>query len=326
MELPERLATITNKKYKDGLSVNNKGNAYLQAYKENAVTANFKYQNGSLTNNGSEISVKELGKFIDESIPVARDYILLQVMFSVVLHNVGGANSENVSLDKEFAIYYPDLVRMLGGASNVNKKDFELFLKKLTEFYRFVGIIDGEIYPVIARMESDYGKKVVRFSCPYLIRLIQKIYLDNINRKKDGSMMLKSDGAPYRKASEAYSLYASVYKHFRRKAAITNANIIIALIAQAGSGGKGPHIKVQTILERNPELKQMLDNQKDNSNRNKLLKSIFMDTWEILRDYTDLKQKYKNIVIPKEIDGESDPVPTCSKYDMVFNFPHDGKT
>lgn len=310
-ELPERLATITNKNYSEGLSFNNSGRAYLRAFRTEYEKRPFKYAAGVMTLDGSAKSVGALNDLVMKGKPEKVDLVLIQVIFSIILFNMKKADIEKVSVDKIINIYYPDFVRMQGGASNFNKKNYEAFQEKLEALQTIVGVIGEEIYPLIKELVFVPNMKVFSFSSPYLVRLIQTLDEEAKSVK------------PPQNAYVAYNLYASVCKKCRCKEAITNANIIITLIARAGATHT-PHISASTIIERNQELMQKLERYEDQSNKNALLERVFKKTWEILRDYTDLQDKYKNIDLPVPKDDEKNG-PTCTTCNMVFKFKHQGR-
>ena len=310
VELPERLATITNMNYSEALSFSNSDRAYLRAFKTEFEKSPFKYVNGIMTLDGSVKSAGALNDFVTTNKPGKVDLALIQVIFSILLFNMQKNGIEEVSTDKSVSIYYPDLVRMQGGAANFNKKNYETFQSQLGDLQSIIGVIDGEIYPLITGLAFNPENKVFIFSSPYLVRLIQIL--------EKNAKIAKSKNNAY----VAYNLYASVCKNCRCKEAITNANIIISLIARAGETHT-PHISVSTIIERNQELKQKLECYGDPSNRNALLKRVFEKTWEILRDYSDLQDKYKNIDLPNPKDKKK--IPTCTTRNMVFEFKHQGK-
>lgn len=87
------------------------------------------------------------------------------------------------------------------------------------------------------------------------------------------------------------------------------------------AGENVPRIKASTIIERNPQLQQRLEN---SSNKRQLLRNVFTKTWELLRTKTRLQEVYKNIQLPDPKDPANIPTVTTLE-STVFSFPHDGK-
>lgn len=54
---------------------------------------------------------------------------------------------------------------------------------------------------------------------------------------------------------------------------------------------------------------------------NKMLKRAFSKAWDILPKHTKLKETYQDIKLPLSTD-----VPSMSSLDIVYKFPHNGKT
>ena len=87
-----------------------------------------------------------------------------------------------------------------------------------------------------------------------------------------------------------------------------------------------PHIKAETIVERNTQLKESLMASKSTSDKNKKLNRAFTKAWELLRTQTDLLNTYKNIVLPDpKAPDFCKYIPTTSTLDTVYEFPHEGK-
>ena len=119
----------------------------------------------------------------------------------------------------------------------------------------------------------------------------------------------------------------------RNKAAAENVVILVTLIEQAG--GSLPNIKASTLVERNVQLAERLEN--DPQHRAQLLKRVFTKTWELMKTKTKLAERYKNlrVSVDKNSDGvlleelnPKDPafIPTVkSLKDLCFYFPNEGK-
>jgi len=120
--------------------------------------------------------------------------------------------------------------------------------------------------------------------------------------------------------SYSYLVDISIEKERNRKA-VEIVMIIVALIEQAGKGT--PHIRAKTVIERSSILKKCLQDQSAQKS-DTILRRSFTKAWELLRSKTRLGAVYKDIELP---DPENPYyIPTYSNLDMVFKFPHKGKT
>ena len=204
-----------------------------------------------------------------------------------------------------------------------------MFLHKLSLWHTlFKGIVDkgtrgNDILPVLVFMGNDVDKNIIRFSSPYMVRVIQDIYKASIRKSKVDLPITDKQGNVLTLPSHSYLIKSSITKE-KNKKAVEIVFIIVTLIEQAGNNT--PHIKAETIVERNTQLRESLMASKSTADKNKKLNRAFSKAWELLRTQTDLLTAYKNIVLP---DPDSSDfckyIPTTSTLDTVFEFPHEGK-
>lgn len=124
----------------------------MQGFKKEYDPGQFNFEKGVMKLNGAAKSVQDLKDYVEPTKPEKFDQVLLQVLFSIVLFNVNGIDIVKVNANEIISVYYPDLVRMQGGASNVGKDDYDIFREKIRNFNSVVGVIDNEIYPLMTNL------------------------------------------------------------------------------------------------------------------------------------------------------------------------------
>ena len=191
-----------------------------------------------------------------------------------------------------------------------------------------MGIVDkgtrgNDILPVLVFMGNDVDKNIIRFSSPYMVRVIQDIYKASIRKSKVDLPMTDKQGNVLTLPSHSYLIKSSITKE-KNKKAVEIVFIVVTLIEQAGNNV--PHIKASTIIERNTQLKESLAASKSTSDKNKKLSRAFSKAWELLRTQTELLTTYKNISLPDPKASDfCKYIPTTSTLDTVYSFPHEGK-
>ena len=140
-----------------------------------------------------------------------------------------------------------------------------------------------------------------------MTKLISVIHKARIKKNKNGKL---------KKVASYSFLVDRAIAQERNKKAVEIALIIVTLIEEAG--GLGAHITAENIVNRTCLLNYSLKGQ-NTSNKNLLLKRAFSKAWELLDTKTALKKKYIKIQLPKP-----ENVPTSSKLDKAFEFPHKG--
>lgn len=322
--VPDNLAIATFPGYQHSMSLYQNGNAYLQPL---TSTDGLKFQNGLMYFAGKQmrrVSEVELQNMKTKEGIENIDLALLRVFYSIILSAFEATGCK--TLKSNITLFVPDLAEFLGLQRNLNKQDLMRVISKTQQFHNIVGVMhetrNGKptqsLYQVLNFESYDDKKNTITFSSPYMNHVIETVYNIAIRRDKKGAPRLKSNGEPMRLVSHSYLVKSEISKE-RNKTAVENVIIITTLIEQAGENV--PRIKASTIIERNPQLQQRLEN---STNKRQFLKRTFEKTWELLRTKTRLQEVYKNIQLPDPKDPAN--IPTVATLEStVFSFPHDGK-
>ena len=323
-KIPQNLAVTTLPNYQHSISLYQNGNAYLQPL---SSTDGLKFQDGKMYFAGERmrpVSEVELQNMKTKEGIENIDLALLRVFYSIVLSAF--EDSGYKTLKPIISMYVPNLAEHLGMKRNLDKQRIAQVISKTQQFHNIVGVLHGtrngkptqSLFPVLNFEGYNEKTNTIAFSSPYMNHVIETVYNIAIRRDKKGAPRLKSNGEPMRLVSHSYLVKSEISKE-RNKAAVENVIIITTLIEQAGENV--PRIKASTIIERNPQLQQRLEN---SSNKRQLLRNVFTKTWELLRTKTRLKEVYKNIQLPDPKDPANIPTVTTLE-STVFSFPHDGK-
>ena len=323
--LPSNLAIITNDKYKNSLTLQQNGGAYLQPL---ATTEGLQYDGENLFFQGfpaSEATLREINK--DKDIPIeAIDLPLLRMFYSIILSDFEQNTKKLGVVNEIVTVYVPDLAAILGKKRNLSKNDITSIIEKTSSFQTIYGVIKdpdrpngiGTAVPLLVWMGYDAESNTIRFASPYMTRLIKRIYNVSIRKDREGSPHLKKDGTPLLEVSHSYLIKSSIVKE-RNKRAVEIVMVVVTTIEQ--SGKNTPHLKANTIIERIPQLQRAFNKTKTTSNKNLLLSRTFKKAWELLESQTKLRDKYPNITLPDPNNPQN--IPTTSTLNMVFTFPHD---
>ena len=323
--LPSNLAIITNDKYKNSLTLQQNGGAYLQPL---ATTEGLQYDGENLFFQGfpaSEATLREINK--DKDIPIeAIDLPLLRMFYSIILSDFEQNTKKLGVVNEIVTVYVPDLAAILGKKRNLSKNDITSIIEKTSSFQTIYGVIKdpdrpngiGTAVPLLVWMGYDAESNTIRFASPYMTRLIKRIYNVSIRKDRKGSPQLKKDGTPLLEVSHSYLVKSSIVKE-RNKRAVEIVMVVVTTIEQ--SGKNTPHLKANTIIERIPQLQRAFNKTKTTSNKNLLLSRTFKKAWELLESQTKLRDKYPNITLPDPNNPQN--IPTTSTLNMVFTFPHD---
>ncbi len=323
--LPSNLAIITNDKYKNSLTLQQNGGAYLQPL---ATTEGLQYDGENLFFQGfpaSEATLREINK--DKDIPIeAIDLPLLRMFYSIILSDFEQNTKKLGVVNEIVTVYVPDLAAILGKKRNLSKNDITSIIEKTSSFQTIYGVIKdpdrpngiGTAVPLLVWMGYDAESNTIRFASPYMTRLIKRIYNVSIRKDRKGSPHLKKDGTPLLEVSHSYLIKSSIVKE-RNKRAVEIVMVVVTTIEQ--SGKNTPHLKANTIIERIPQLQRAFNKTKTTSNKNLLLSRTFKKAWELLESQTKLRDKYPNITLPDPNNPQN--IPTTSTLNMVFTFPHD---
>lgn len=317
-EIPGRLPVITNSSYQNAMTFNQNDTAYLQPI---TATDNLKYKDGALLHKGLPMTLTDLNSLYAEEYIKKMNLILLRALYGIILNALSEEHPENPAADCVYTFYYPDFAKKIGIKSNIGKNDADELVKNIGHLQSILGVISNRtILPVLTNIKSDPAKNTIRFSSPYLTTIMNHIYQDSQRKNKKGELLLKKNGEPQMSPSHSYLVDMSIVKERNKKAAEI-VFIVVALIEQAGNNK--PHIRASTITKRSRLLSRSLEGQ-SGSNKNTLLKRAFKKAWELLRTKTSLSSAYKNICLPDPEDISA--IPTSSTLNMVFQFPHEGKT
>lgn len=324
-EAPTSLAVPTLPSYQYSMSLYKNGGAYLQPLRS---TDGLKFKGGKMyfdSVQAREVSEVELQNMKTKEGIENIDLPILRTFYGLILTNF--ENSGYKELPDVLTYPVPILAEYIGLQSNLNKKDIARVIEKTQSYHNIVGVVHGtrngkpvqSLYPVLNFEGYDDKHNSISFSSPYMNYVIRTISNLSIRKKKDGKKQLKKSGEPLRLPTHSYLIDSSIAKE-RNKAAVENVVLLVQGIEQAG--GKGYHIAASTLVERNVQLAERLQN--DPQHRAQLLKRVFTKTWELLRTKTRLQEAYKNIELPDPEDPAY--IPTVKGLSsMVFEIKHDGK-
>lgn len=311
----DKYAIITNKEYKDALTMNKNDNAYLVMLRKGI---DYKIDTNRIYINNLAASSTVLHEVSTYKGMEDINFVLLRGIYSLIL----GFTEEKVKAGKAiqsiYTISIPDLLRYFG-KNKWGKNEINSLNNSFYNLQSLVGIINGDILPVFYITDKDKHNKTISFSCPYLCRVIKEVHkASSIRRKKTNSM--NNNSLLYeKKASHSYLIKPSIYNE-RNKKAIETVHIIVTLIER--SGKYKPHIRAKTIVDNNPLLIHSMNNS-NTSNKNIMLQRTFVKSWELLRNQTLLNETYGDIQLPDPKDKKK--IPTTSTLDMVYEFPNAGK-
>lgn len=333
-EAPTSLAIPTLSSYQYSMSLYKEGGAYLQPL--NSMDG-LRFKGGKLYFDGArmkEVSEAELRDLRTKEGIEELDLTALRFYYSILF------NQFQLSNYKALQDIVPISASILTGRNDPNEQEVDAAIAKVQSFHNVMGVVKGtrngrpteSYYQVLNFEYYDEKKNIIAFSSPYMNYVIKTIYKLAIRKTKDGKPKLKSDSTPLLKANHSFMIDSSITKE-RNKAAVENVVILVTLIEQAG--GSLPNIKASTLVERNVQLAERLEN--DPQHRAQLLKRVFTKTWELMKTKTSLAQRYKNlrVSIDKNSDGvllaELNPknptfIPTAKNLkDLCFYFPNEGK-
>lgn len=326
-EVPSKMPIITNPIWKNAMTYNEDQKAYLQPL---SSANGLIFENGMLYFEGLPATSARLSHLYTKENIEEFNLPMLRVFYAIILNKFQETWIEDQSVDEVVTFYYPDLAKQLGKSSNISKEHIDSTINTILSFQNIMGIIDkgkrgNDILPVLVYMGNNVETNTIKFSSPYMLRVIQDLYKASIRKSKIGLPILNKDGSPKQLPSYTYIPALKLGKEKNQKA-VEIVCIVITIIEQAGERGI-PHISAKTIIERNQLLKQSIDNATRLSNKNTYLERAFTKAWQLLRTHTDILERYKNIKLPdpKDKDFKAKYIPTMSTLDMVFEFPHEGK-
>lgn len=322
-EIPTQMPIITNQSYQNAITYNDDDTAYLQPL---SSADGLVYEDGVLMFEGLQISAAKIKHLYTKDNIENFNLSLLRAFYAVILNRFEKTWHEDKSIDDVITIYYPDFARQIGKGSNISRNDIENTISNILSFRNVLGITEkgNNILPVLVYMGENRDENTISFASPYMVKVIKDVYKASIRKSKQNLPLLNKDGTPKLLPSYSYIPNMKLAKEKNQKA-VEIVCIVVATIEQCGYNI--PHISARTIIDRNPLLKQSLDNTDRTSNQNTFLERAFTKAWQLLVSHTDLDKRYKNIQLPnpKDRDFKAKWIPTMSTLDMVFEFPHEGK-
>lgn len=138
--LPSNLAIITNDKYKNSLTLQQNGGAYLQPL---ATTEGLQYDGENLFFQGfpaSEATLREINK--DKDVPIeAIDLPLLRMFYSIILSDFEQNTKKLGVVNEIVTVYVPDLAAILGKKRNLSKNDITSIIEKHLLFKQYTELL-----------------------------------------------------------------------------------------------------------------------------------------------------------------------------------------
>ena len=323
-DIPQMLAVPTHKGFEHSITFYNKGAAYLQQLK---ATTPLKFENGLLSIDGLPFKAELQDITTQENIEEI-DLPILSVFFTIILHQFQASGYEE--LNDTVKISVPDLARYMGLPSNLNRERIQNLIDKIKSYHHIIGVIPNkkshrknplpDLTTVLVFHNYFEDTNTIEFSSPYMNRIINIIFEETLRKTKQGEIQRKSNGDPkFLPDTYSYLIKGSIAKA-RDRLAIENVKIIIQGIERAGNNTY--NIAVKTLIERNTQLKKRLED--DPTHQARLLKQVFKNTWQLLKDETELEEKYINIVLPDPNNPAN--IPTVKDIESkVFVITHDGK-
>lgn len=323
-EIPSKMPLITNSTWQNAMTYNDDDTAYLQPL---SSVEGLTYEYGRLILGGLPATAAQIKHLYTKDNIENFDLPLLRVFYAVILNQFAKTWKEDKSVDEVITIYYPDLAKQIGKGSNISRSDVEKTISSILSFRNIIGITEkgNNILPVLVYLGEDREKNTISFASPYMLKVIKDLSKASVRKSKQGLDIVDKNGMPKMLPAYTYIPDMALAKE-KNKKAVEIVCIVVTTIEQAGSHGT-PHISAKTIIERNPLLKQSIDNATRLSNKNTFLARSFEKAWELLRTKTNIMERYKNIKLPdpKAKDFKLKYIPTMSTLDMVFEFPHEGK-
>lgn len=319
-EVPAYLPVITNKTYRDAITFNCNGSAYLQLLSDGSE---LKYKNGSSYFKGLAANCEKIkGLFTNDGIKEVH-IPLLMALYGIFLQKASSSSGKAQGLDEKIVFYYPEFAKKLG-KTHTGVKDIEAFASAMEQLTKIVGIVhngqsSSDILPVLSGYEHDKDTNTIHIASPYITRIIKEIHNASIRKDKNGEPVKNKNGEFRTLPAYSYLVDISIEKERNRKA-VEIVMIIVALIEQ--SGKHTPHIRARTVIERSSLLKGSMKGP-STQKKDTVLQRSFSKAWELLQTKTKLSTVYRDIKLP---DPENPCyIPTCPNLDMVFTFPHKGK-
>lgn len=243
--------------------------------------------------------------------------------------NIGKSVEDELEIDDTYTFYVPELLRELNDTQTYNPdKLVNATINKLHTYADLIGVFwtdNGKRYEMaLPLLQFSYKDNELTLKSPYFVTLMEKMNNARIIRnKKTGEILRKKDGTPKLEATHSDLIKKSIIKQKNKKASY-NVILLVQQIETAGNPKKGEErvvsISTRTLVERNPELEQALEEAKDTRTKNKILQRTFSKTYELLVEETLLSDRYEGFQL------EEAPVPTIKSLNTdIIRIVHKGK-
>lgn len=333
-ELPKKIALITLPPYQNAMTPIEDKTAHLQPLMRSF--AEVLQKNYDTMQAQGEIENIPFVQYYDNSPQAVSNLDLptLRAFYSIFLANAEkmAANLDDLikkATSPEFTkesvtIYIPDFLDMAGLDPKHNKGNEDAVLNKIASYATIYGVLEERWggrtyknhYPVLQLVKHNEKNNTVEVMSPYFHALIGTIVQASVRKDRNDKPKLKRNGDLCTRASHTYMVKSSIDKE-RNKRAVDIVCVIAVLIERCGSGGT-PHITAREIINRCPDLKNALENEKTSSGKSRILRRAFTKAWQLLKTQTELQDRYKNIQLPTAI-------PSIRSLDNLIEFPHEGK-
>ncbi len=315
VDMPDKYAIITQPNYQNAMGLFQAGNAYLLPLTN---VDGLEYKDGKLYFRGLPASEAQLKEYYTKDVPDMIDLPLMRIFYSIVLNTFLHNLKENKPQTPTLSVYLPDLFAFWG-RRQINKEQTVELINRIMSFQTLVGVVDGDLLPILVYMGQEQQKNTISFAAPYMNRVIEKVYKVSIRTDKNGHPKYKKNGEPQTLPVYSYLIKPTI-KNEKNQKAVEIVHIVTTLIEQAGNNN--PHISAKTIVERNMQLRNSIEGQTP-ANQNNMLRRAFKKAWELLRTQTVLEKVYPGIELPDPNNPKN--IPSTSLLDKtVFTFNHYG--
>lgn len=320
---PSYIYTPTYRDYRNSMSLNQEGNAYLQPLRG---TDGLCFQDGRLyfaENRMKQVSEVELQDMKTKEGIEDIDLPFLRIVYSLILRDY--EDHDYKFNTKTHKWYIPDFARYLGAKSNLSKENIQQLISKFQSYHNITGVLHGtrngrptkSYYQVLNFESYDDQKNTIEVSSPYMRYVIKTILEAVLIKTQSGRISCNEEGKPKRRASHSMNIIHHDIGMERNKGAVENVFILVSGIETCRDKDEENntmlyHISASTLINRNPQLRERLEK---SSNPGQLLKTCFKKTYELLWTKTDLIYYYKDIMLPNPLDPKM--IPTLKTVDEI---------
>lgn len=277
---------------------------------------------------GRAAEERDLEELVEDGKIKAEDTALMAAFYSFCWNRY-----EETGESGEAIVYAPDFMRYIGvlppkdkaqrksaehSVSGASHAEIKKTVQRASALNKLIGVLPGKgIYAAFLFKGYDEDKNTIAFESPYIDRIIEDAKQRRARLEAEANKAKKAKKrAPVIPPENAYLIKSAIVAA-KNAVAVNNVFNIVRLIETAGADNV-PHITYRNLIKQNPELCERI---KNSTNCTQLLKRVFVTTWEYLKKYTRLKEKYPTIEIPDNIT-----YPTMRTLDEVIRFPHPSAT